>query len=79
MYAYKYNYQYIFLKGESFMKLNFLKKVWRPGLMLLLSAVMAVSVVSWPQAAASTYKASSINRLEGLEVDYTDYLVSSVI
>ena len=61
------------------MKLNFLKKLWRPALMLLLAVIMVASVVSGPQAAASTYQASSIDRMEGLKVDYSDYLDSSVI
>ena len=46
------------------MKLNFLKKLWRPALMLLLAVIMVASVVSGPQAAASTYKASSIEDIK---------------
>ncbi len=63
------------------MKMNSVKKLWRPALVLLLALVMVLSVIALPQAKAST-KANSdvaINRLEGLEVDYTDYLDNSVM
>ena len=35
------------------MKLNFLKKVWRPGLMLLLAAVMAAIILINPFGAVA--------------------------
>ena len=67
------------MKGEYCMNRNLFKKLWRPGMILALAAVMVVSTVSGSQVSADTFKASNINRLEGLEVDYKDYLDSSVI
>ena len=63
---------------------NSLKKATRTVLLLLLAAVMVCSAVAFPQANASAGNASeaeqgpAIKRLEGVEVDYTPYLNSSV-
>jgi len=63
------------------MKMKSLKKLWRPALVLALAVVMALSVIALPQAKANTSAKSDvvINRLEGLEADYSQYLDNSVM
>ena len=48
-------------------------------IVLLLIAALLVGVVAVPFAQASEYEASYIERLEGVSVDYTDYLDTSIM
>lgn len=61
------------------MKIKAVRKVWRPVLLMLLAVIMVLSVIALPQAKASEYRASSIERREDLKVDYTEYLDNSVM
>ncbi|MBR5570214.1 MAG: leucine-rich repeat protein [Oscillospiraceae bacterium] len=63
------------------MKMNAVKKLWRPALVMLLVMVMVLSMipVSPVQASNATKSGATINRLDDLKVDYKDYLNNSVM
>ncbi len=53
--------------------------ILRAALVLLLAVTVLFGMVAAPQAEASGYQASFINKREDIQVDYTDYLNSSVM
>ena len=61
------------------MKNKNLLRILRTAIVLLLVAVMVAGIVMMPFARAADYEASYIERLDGVKVDYTDYLNSSVV
>ena len=48
-------------------------------IVLLLVAALLVGIIVMPHVQAADYRASYIERLDGITVDYTDYLDSSVV
>ena len=61
------------------MKKHSVKKISIVCLTLLVVAALSAGMVIMPLAQAADYKASYIERLDSLKVDYTDYLDSSVM
>ena len=61
------------------MKNKTLKKITQISIVLLIVAAMLVGVIVLPFVQAADYRASYIERLDGISVDYTDYLDSSVM
>ena len=61
------------------MKKNHLKKVVQASVIGLLIAALTVGIAAMPHAQAAEYKASYIERLNEIKVDYTDYIDSSVM
>ena len=63
------------------MKRDFFKKLWRPVLVVALALILTMSVITLPQAKADTKAKTdvAIHKLEGLDVDYKQYLNNSVM
>ena len=61
------------------MKKKTLLRIVQSVIVLLLVAVMVLGILAMPFAQAADYEASFIERLDGVKVDYTDYLDSSVM
>ena len=54
-------------------------RLWQSAIVILLAAALLAGVVVTPHAQTERYRASSIEKLDGLKVDYSDYLDSSVM
>ena len=61
------------------MKKMTLAKLSRAALLVLVAVTLLFSAVALPQAQAATYKASAITKRDDIQVDYTQYLDSSVM
>ena len=61
------------------MKNKTLNKITKVSVILLLVVALAAGIFAMPQAQAANYRASYIQRLNDIKVDYTDYLDSSVM
>lgn len=66
-------------KGENQMKKNIMLRIGQTCVVLLLAAALIAGVFASPVQAAVSLQASSIERLDGISVDYTDYLDSAVM
>ena len=61
------------------MKNKTLTKITKVSVILLIVVALAAGIFAMPQAQAANYRASYIQRLEDIKVDYSDYLDSSVM